>query len=248
LASEIVGEGCRIFASEVDGELLNKLPVAVAKTVWNEMRDTLAGLPPEIVEGMEDINPAIKYAPPHGVFYTCLKDGEILNVGGYSLRCIMTPGHTPGHMCLWDEANGLMFTGDHVLFDITPNITAWPTMEDSLGCYLDSLRLIREYPVQTALPGHRATGDFHARIDELFEHHEARLAEVENIVRLNPGFSAYDIAARMRWRIRAANWDDFPASQKIFAVGECLSHLNYLSLRNIICRELDVNMYRYHYA
>ena len=245
LASDIVGDGCRVLVSEDDGDLLEKLPVAVGRWVWNEMRDSLAGMPPEIVIGMEDINPAIKYAPLRNFRYTRVKDGEILRVGGYSLRCILTPGHTPGHMCLWDESCGLMFTGDHVLFDITPNITAWPSRDDSLGDYLDSLRLIREYPVKTALPGHRGTGDFHARIDELFRHHEARLAEVENIVRSKPGLSAFDIAGEMRWHIRADSWDEFPAPQKVFAVAECLSHLNYLRIRGVIVRTREDGVYRF---
>lgn len=248
LAADIIGDDCRILISETDGWLLENLPVAVGKWVWNEMRDTRAGMPPNIVESMEKINPAIIFAPPRGVRYTTVKDGAILSAGGYSLRCILTPGHTPGHMCLWDEAHGLMFTGDHVLFDITPNITAWPNVDDSLGDYLDSLRFIREFPVKLALPGHRKTGDFHARIDELFRHHEARLAEVERIIRSASGLSVYDIAGRMKWQIRSACWDDFPAPQKIFAVGECMSHLNYLLLRDVIIRELDGNVHKYRFA
>ena len=245
LASEIIGDNRHIFISEVDGMLLEKLPVAVGKWVWDEMRDSLAGMPPEIVKNMESINPAIIYAPPQGTHYTTVKDGETLRVGGYSLRCVLTPGHTPGHMCLWDDDSGLMFTGDHVLFDITPNITVWPIMDDSLGDYLNSLRLVREYPVKTALPGHRKTGDFHDRVVKLLKHHEARLMEVESIVRANPALSAYEIAGKMSWQISATSWDDFPSPQKIFAVGECLSHLNYLRVRGVINIERDGNVLRY---
>ena len=245
LASEIAGEGRSILISENDGWLLEKLPVAVGRLVWNETRDALAGMSPDIISNMEKINPAIIFAPPDGVRYTTVNDGQILSAGGYSLRCILTPGHTPGHMCLWDESSGLMFTGDHVLFDITPNITSWPSVDDSLGDYLDSLRLIREFPVKLALPGHRGTGDFHARVDELLRHHEARLAEIERIIRSCPGLTAYEIAGRMQWQIRSANWEEFPAPQKIFAVGECLSHLNYLLLRGTIVRQRDNSVHRY---
>jgi hypothetical protein len=51
----------------------------------------------------------------------------------------------------------------------------------------------------------------------------------------------------MRWKIRATDWNDFPASQKIFAVGECMAHLNYLHLRGRIKRELDETVYRFFY-
>jgi len=248
LVSDIIGAGRKIYVSEVDGRLLENLPVTVGKWVWNEMRDVLAGMPPKMLEVMERINPAIIFAPPSGISYTHVQDGDVLHAGGYSLRCILTPGHTPGHMCLWDESSGLMFTGDHVLFDITPNITAWPAMDDSLGEYMDSLRMIREYPVKIALPAHRKPGDFHARIDALLEHHKARLLEIEAIVRKDPWYSAYEIAGMMQWRINAVSWEDFPAPQKIFAVGECLSHLNHLELRGIIRRKRIHDVYRYHIA
>lgn len=251
LAADIVGPGRHILVSEIDGKWLGTLPLpgddwVEEKWVKNKAKDIMAGMPAEIVENMEKLSPAFSFAPPGGTKYTLVKEGEILRAGGYSLRCILTRGHTPGHMCLWDEQSGTMFTGDHVLFDITPNITAWPTVEDSLGNYLDSLRSVEPYQVKTSLPGHRKTGDFHARIGELFEHHKKRLAEVEDIIRSSPGLTAFEIAGRMRWKIRAASWDDFPVSQKIFAVGECLSHLDYLMLRGKIHGELDGAAQRYH--
>lgn len=60
-----------------------------------------------------------------------------------------------------------MFTADHILFDITPNITMWPNMENALGSYLNSLKKFREIPVRQSLPGHREAGDYMGRIDEL---------------------------------------------------------------------------------
>ena len=247
LSADIAG-GRRIFMGAPDADLMENLPTSVGKWVWNDKRDTLAGLPREMVESMDEINPAIAYAPPRSVRFSSVNDGDIIRAGGYTLRCILTPGHTPGHMCLWDEGSGIMFTGDHVLFGITPNITTWPSVEDSLGDFLDSLHSIRKYPVKAALPGHRKTGDFHARIDELLEHHNARLAEVGDIVRSCPGSTAYEIAGKMRWRIRASCWDEFPVTQKIFAVGECLSHLDYMKVRGVIIRELDGNVYRYRHS
>ena len=253
LSTEIVGDDRQIFISGIDGKMLQNLPAPGEKWAgqwaerWagNKARDLLAGMPPRIVDRLDGINPAITFAPPGGDRYTCVENGAVLHAGGYSLKCILTPGHSPGHMCLWDEAHGLMFTGDHVLFDITPNITAWHAVEDSLGDYLDSLRLIKQYPVQTSLPGHRKTGDFHARIDELIKHHDKRLAQVESIVCAAPGQTAYEVAGKMRWKIRASNWDEFPNTQKIFAVGECLSRLDYLRLRGVLSRVLDGDVYRY---
>lgn len=37
-----------------------------------------------------------------------ITDGELFG----SLRCIATPGHTPGHFCYFDERSGTLFAGD----------------------------------------------------------------------------------------------------------------------------------------
>ena len=239
LAPELVSEGRRMYISDIDIKMITA--ASTGETMWDRLTTQYvrAGMPDYIVDNMATINPAIKYAStPRSGMYTPLRGGDVLSAGGYSFRCVHTPGHTPGHMCLWSEDTGIMLTGDHVLFDITPNITTWrPLTDDSLGDYLQSLSAINSYPVLTALPGHRKSGDFHARVKALLEHHERRLAEVVRIVSESPGINAYDIAGKMKWRIRASNWDEFPAAQKIFAVGECVAHLDYLCLRDKLTRK-----------
>lgn len=167
-------------------------------------------------------------APKEFDRYTPLDDGDELEYGDYKLRAVLTPGHTPANMCFWIEKQKIMITGDHVLFDITPNITYWDELDDCLGAYMESLRMVDKYDVELALPGHRGRGDFHRRIAELLEHHEARLAECEKIVAENPGINVYETASKMKWSIRCSSWEDFPRTQKWFAVGECHSHLRHL--------------------
>ena len=41
-----------------------------------------------------------------------IHDGEQIDLGGRSLQVVATPGHTPDAICLFDQANGLLFTGD----------------------------------------------------------------------------------------------------------------------------------------
>ena len=92
------------------------------------------------MEALWGDNPAQTAAPPwREGLYTELQDGAALHYGGRMLRCVLTPGHTPGHLCLYDPARRRLFCGDHVLFHITPNICRWQGVEDSLGDYLKSL-------------------------------------------------------------------------------------------------------------
>jgi hydroxyacylglutathione hydrolase len=44
-----------------------------------------------------------------------LQDGDLLNVGKLCLQVLHTPGHTPGHVCFFEPAQGVLFDGD-VLF------------------------------------------------------------------------------------------------------------------------------------
>jgi glyoxylase-like metal-dependent hydrolase (beta-lactamase superfamily II) len=41
-----------------------------------------------------------------------MHDGDRIDLGGRSLTILATPGHTPDAICLFDAANGLLFTGD----------------------------------------------------------------------------------------------------------------------------------------
>ena len=170
---------------------------------------------------------------------TPLYDGDVLRYGGYELKCILTPGHTPGHMCLYAEKEQILFLGDHVLFDITPNITYWLDCDDSLGAYMNSLLKIRELPVRLPLPAHRGQAcSMEERIDRIIEHHAARINEALDAMKGHPeGLTAYEIAGRMSWHIRSEKpgWENFPGNQKWFAVGETVAHLDYLAKRDQIC-------------
>ncbi len=43
-----------------------------------------------------------------------LDEGDVLNLGGRKLQVLHTPGHSPDCICLFDEANGLLFGGDTI--------------------------------------------------------------------------------------------------------------------------------------
>ncbi len=51
-----------------------------------------------------------------------LADGQRIDVGGTTLTVMHTPGHSPGGCCLYDEANGILFSGD-TLFNGGPGAT-----------------------------------------------------------------------------------------------------------------------------
>lgn len=156
-------------------------------------------------------------------------DGNTFDYGGYHFQALDTPGHTPGQMVLWEATHGILLLGDHVLFDITPNITAWPGYDNPLGGYLRSLERVRALPVKLPLPAHRTVQKgFIQRVDEIMAHHQRRCQEALTVLAREPGLNAYELTAQMTWQIRCKGWDDFPVPQKWFAVGEAVAHLEYL--------------------
>ena len=167
----------------------------------------------------------------------------------FSRAVIETPGHTPGHVCLYDRENKVMFLGDHVLFDITPNITTWQGFEDPLGKYVHSLMDISIFDVRLPLPAHRTVSCTMAeRIGTIIEHHGARIRELIGVLEHEPGLTAYEIAGRMRWKVRGKSsaWEDFPLQQKWFAVGEAAAHLEYLTTRGRARREESGGLWRFY--
>lgn len=157
-----------------------------------------------------------------------IKDGEELIYGDYVFKGILTPGHSPGHMCLYENNEKILFSGDHVLFDITPNITWWPNMDNSLKSYIESLSMIENYSINNVFPGHGNPGkNINQRIEEIKKHHNERLKEIVTTMNTEPK-TAYEIASQISWNIKYEAWDLFPKTQQYFALGETIAHLIYL--------------------
>ena len=112
--------------------------------------------------------------------HVLLADGDLVPLPGRWLRAVWTPGHTPGHLCLHEETEDVLLTGDHVLPRISPNIGLQPHAADPpLAAYLESLKRIAGYDSAEALPAHEYR--FHGLADRarmLLAHHDRRCAEV----------------------------------------------------------------------
>jgi glyoxylase-like metal-dependent hydrolase (beta-lactamase superfamily II) len=186
------------------------------------------GFPAEELELAWRSHPGYKYSPKQTIDFTPVREGDQINIGDYSFRCIETPGHTPGHMCLYEASKKIFVSGDHILFDITPNITMWLQLDDSLRHYLASLEKVSVLDVNMVLPGHRSMWHEHKqRIGELQQHHKDRLEEA--FLALQGGAkNAWQVAPYISWDIDCKSWDDFPPQQKWFAIGETMAHLRYL--------------------
>jgi glyoxylase-like metal-dependent hydrolase (beta-lactamase superfamily II) len=233
LVATFIKDGAKVYMGEGDSKPMR------TGTGWGSMGDYAgaSGFPESELEAALSNHPGAKYGPQAMMEFTILREGDTLNVGEYTLRAIETPGHSYGHVCLYEPNKKVLFSGDHVLGDITPNIQAWSDDQDPLDLYITSLKKVLKMEIAMILPGHRTIiQDGKKRINELIEHHRVRANEVVTILARGRK-NAYQTAAEMKWDIKADSWEDFPVSQKWFATGEAIAHLRYLEGLGLIQRE-----------
>jgi glyoxylase-like metal-dependent hydrolase (beta-lactamase superfamily II) len=167
-----------------------------------------------------------------------LADGMVLDLGRRTLRAIHTPGHTAGHVVFHDEVSSLLFAGDHVLPRITPSIGFQPAVtRTALGDFLTSLQLMLKLPDSRLLPAHGPVGEStHARVNELLEHHEARLAQALEGASGGP-VTAFEVAEGIGWTRRMRKLADLDPMSQILAIGETAAHLEVLVARGQLVRQ-----------
>jgi glyoxylase-like metal-dependent hydrolase (beta-lactamase superfamily II) len=81
-----------------------------------------------------------------------LKDNDLIDIGGRVLRVLHTPGHSPGHMCFWEEGRGYLFTGDLVYKDTL--FAYYPSTDPE--AYLKSIERVAALPAKRVFPAHHS--------------------------------------------------------------------------------------------
>ncbi|MBE1587351.1 MBL fold metallo-hydrolase [Nonomuraea angiospora] len=176
-----------------------------------------------------------------------LRDGDLVDLPGRKLRAVHTPGHTPGHICLHLEDADRLFTGDHVLPDITPHVGIYPYDRDDvdpLGDFLDSLDRVAELGPLDALPAHEwIFPDVAARAAQIRHHHDEKLVRLRALLAQRPQpLTIWEVAAMMTWN---RPWDDLSPMLKGMAAGEAAAHLRTLEARGEVRRVPGVDLVRF---
>ncbi len=166
------------------------------------------------------------YQKPDGV----LHDGNIILK---NLEIIWTPGHSFGHICVFDRKRKHLFSGDHVLSRITPHIGNFMVPEflskqysdydfnNILKQYLASLDRIDDLQPKIIFPGHQEViYNPKERILQIKEHHKNRLEEISRLIKNNP---------MTPYRISQIHFgDDLDEINSFLGFSEIMGHLLYL--------------------
>ncbi|MBP2413656.1 glyoxylase-like metal-dependent hydrolase (beta-lactamase superfamily II) [Arthrobacter stackebrandtii] len=169
-----------------------------------------------------------------------LADGELLPIAGLQVRVLSTPGHTPGSICLVDEANQLFLTGDHVLPKITPHVSLEAANHvNPLGDYFNSLEILGAGADMEVLPAHeyRFRGLLE-RAAELKEHTLERSREVMAVLDAGEAGSVWDVSKELTW---SRGFDSLRGFTLRLALAETASHLVYLAAQG---RDMNIEVSR----
>jgi glyoxylase-like metal-dependent hydrolase (beta-lactamase superfamily II) len=198
---------------------------------WLRSCGVPADVAAELAVTEDRIGPALAMPEPD----VLLEDGDLVPGTGRRLRAVWTPGHTPGHLCLHEETEDVLLTGDHVLPRITPNIGLQPhTAEPPLAAYLASLDRIAARDSAEVLPAHeyrfRGLAD---RVRILQDHHDRRAQEILDVLASVGPATAWQVTERLSW---SRGWPAVKGFMRRAALGETAAHLDYLTGRDQVSR------------
>jgi len=163
-----------------------------------------------------------------------LGDGDIVTVGSRRLAAVHTPGHTPGHLCFVDPEAKLLFTGDHILPTINPNVGLHRAADDGdpLGDYLVALERIRAFADHVVLPGHEyAFTGLGARVDALRGHQAVRSNALVSVLRERGPCSVSQAALALTW---SRSWEEMSVADRHLALATAFAHVRSLEVRGLV--------------
>lgn len=165
---------------------------------------------------------------------TAVTDGDCIDLGGGELEVIHTPGHTRGSVCL--KLDRVLFSGDHILPTISPNIGGGDLRHDGLlTAFMNSTRRCLELAseIDWVYPGHgQPFQHLHKRCQELYDHHLKRLDQMTGILRQRGPLNVYSMATALFGRITNMH--------VVLGCAEAQAHLEYLVAEGRVACESDL--------
>jgi glyoxylase-like metal-dependent hydrolase (beta-lactamase superfamily II) len=186
---------------------------------------------PELTESSEGLRDWLPVMPSVGTPSRLLDGGELLAAGGRTWEIVHTPGHSPGHVCLWNAAERLLCSGDHLLQVVSPPVTFERGFEpDPMGSYLESLDRVRDLAPELVLPGHGTPfRDGARRAEAIAAGKRRRLSQVRELVADRPRTVA-ELTADLFGSAQLTG------SQRHFVTAEILAYLAFHEARRSLRR------------
>lgn len=226
--------GAKVATSEIEAKLIDSRytkPDILLKQVTQlfQANGVPEGHLTELVEAGMALKPSVSVVKPD----IMLRDGEPITVATSEFKVIVTPGHSPGHICLYEPKRKVLFSGDHLLPDIFPHVGINPQSgENPLGNFFKSLEALSNFDVHFIFPGHGSVfSGLKLRLGEMSYYLEQRQRAITKIIEKDTK-SAYQIATELPWMPggETVKFDKLSASDKRMAVMETMAHLKLMTV------------------
>jgi len=183
------------------------------------------GFPIDVFETVKSAIDASRSLLPRPDSY--LAEGERIPSRSGAWRVIHTPGHSPGHTCLYRASDKTLISGDHILPGETPNVAFYPVPGyHALESYLASLAKVKRLEPSAALPGHgNVIRDVPSRVQTISLHHKERLEEVLGGL-AGGARSVAEVTSFVKWS--RGSYESLGHVNRWLAILETISHLEFL--------------------
>ena len=145
--------GASVMMHEAEAEHLDSLEDESRRLPYLHAAYALGGVPTDLQDRMDQHFAFLRKSLHDVTPDRLLRGDEQLPSAIGPLTVIPTPGHSPGHVCLYAAERKMLFSGDHILNSITPNIS-WHPGTDALGDYMESLEKVGRLDVDEIFPAH----------------------------------------------------------------------------------------------
>ncbi len=185
---------------------------------------------PELTASATGLREWMPVMPSVGQPTVLLDGGERILAGDRSWEVVPTPGHSPGHICLWSAADRILCSGDHLLQVASPPVTFERGFErDPMGSYLESLERVEQLDPALVLPGHgRPFADGARRARTIARGKRRRLDDVRELVE-----GAARTVTELTDQLHPGT---LTGSQRHFVMAELLADLAYHEARGTLQR------------
>ena len=206
----------------------------------NSLKDKYAacGLPAEESSALSDDESGFRgKVTPYPTVNRHLEEGSRIVFGHYEYEVILTPGHSDGLITLYNEEKSVLFSTDHILPRISPNISYWfRGINNPLEAFFRSLKKIQKLNVEHVIPSHeKPFTNANKRIMELLDHHQDRLLFLYKAMK-------EPVTVHQACQVLFKN---LTVHETRFAIGETLAHLEYLYLNDQCQRFKRNNVWYY---
>lgn len=230
---------CKVYISEQELKLHHAIRARDINEYAAKVRSFMraAGAPEHIcklyIEGMTSQSEYKTLPTSRCVF---LEEGQTYEINAKLWAIVQGDGHSPDHMCLHNESDQLLISGDQVIPRISSNVSVYVDfpLDNPLECWLHSCEKFKNHFNQETLvlPAHQEPFiGIKQRMQDLLDEHAKELDLCLDVIH-NKDITAWEMCFKLFKR-------ELNDISRIMAFGETLAHLKYLYLSSKVSKRLD---------